>query len=238
VRVGGIPQGVTPLTLVHPGPNQALTFEVSKADYKTATETVVLKPGESKRVVPVKLTPLAGPTAATKAKLVVRSSPDGAAVFSGPNRLGITPLEIPELDVSQTYSLRLVKDGYRDYETTVAFQGRAEAVVTAELEREHKPGGGRKPPAGGGAAANGGSGGGGGCSGSGAKLSVNARGVADCRVTVGKASLGVPPFFNKDAPVGKCEIVVTCPDGKKYTETRVLKGGVAEKLIIEQPMWK
>jgi serine/threonine protein kinase len=254
VRVGGISQGVTPLVLNHPDPAQTLVFEVSKPDFKPVTETVTFKPGEARRTVKVKLSPAVG--TAVRSRLVVRSTPDGATVWSGPNRLGVTPLEIPNLDPSQSYSLRLVKEGFREHETTVAMQGRSDVTVTADLDKLKPAPGAHKPPSEkpkeasvatpavkeprepkepkepGTAAATGT------CAGTGAKLSVMAKGEPDCKVTVGRASLGVSPFVNKDAPTGKCDIVVACPSGKKYTETRTLKPGAPEKVIIEAAMWK
>lgn len=69
------------------------------------------------------------------------------------------------------------------------------------------------------------------CSGRGFKLSVMANQV-NCMVTVGKTELGVAPLFKKDAPVGNCEIRIVCPSGKKWVQTRSLKSGGEDKLLI------
>ncbi len=263
VMVGGLPKGQTPVTLPNPDGTRPFSFEVAKVGFKTETVTVSFLPGEARKKVTVKLTPVGGAAqqqqTAARGKLIIRSNPGGATVFSGQNRLGQTPLEIPDLDASQSYDLRLEKDGFRDFQTTVAMSGKPEVVVDATLERNERRSGGRdkekeREPmkrvassggggggSGGGGAATGGGGGGGGggaCSGSGAKISVMAVGVADCKVTVGKANLGVSPVVSKDAPVGKCEVKVICPDGKKFADVKVLKAGASEKIIIKPDMWK
>ena len=75
------------------------------------------------------------------------------------------------------------------------------------------------------------------CSGSGARLSVMPVGIPNCRVTVGKKSLGVAPFFKKDAPIGKCRISIVCKDGRSHQVTRELKSGEDAKLIIKPRDW-
>jgi hypothetical protein len=172
--------------------------------------------------------------------------------------MGETPIELTDLDPNGTYELRFEKDGFRDEEKAVTLGGRTEASLEVTLDRRPKPGPAEKRKSGGGGAPNnvanssgngpantgGGSAGGGGsappgdCGGSGAKLSFNAVGVQDCRITVGSAALGVSPFANKDAPVGRCEISVTCADGKRYNETRVFKNGAVEKVIVKPEMWQ
>jgi len=81
-------------------------------------------------------------------------------------------------------------------------------------------------------------GGGGRCSGDGGKISVMPIGQADCKVTVGKGSLGVAPFFKKPAPVGKCEVKVTCPNGKKYRTVKQINAGADVKVIIKPGDWR
>ena len=76
------------------------------------------------------------------------------------------------------------------------------------------------------------------CSGTGSKLSVMASGGVDCRVTVGGRNVGVTPLFKTEAPVGDCEIRVTCPDGKSYSKQETLRTGVAKKIIIKPRDWK
>ena len=39
-------------------------------------------------------------------------------------------------------------------------------------------------------------------------------------------------------PAGKTSIKITCADGKEYSETRTLKPGGTEKLIVKPKMWK
>ncbi|MBN1962464.1 MAG: serine/threonine protein kinase [Deltaproteobacteria bacterium] len=274
VKIGGVVKGITPISFTYSERNQPLAIEVIKDGYDAVTEKIILKDGEQKHTVTVNLspiktsvtTPASTETAiVTKANLIVLSKPSGATVFSGPNRQGITPLTIKDLDPARSYMLKVVKEGYQDNELTVAMQGRSEVTVMAELDRDRKPTpvatvSKRPTPTNrdrdkhkdpkdknknkdkskdktkdktkdNASAANP-------CTGTGAKLSVMAKGVADCKVTVGTAMLGVSPFFNKDAPIGKCKISIICPNGKKYNETRTLKAGGREKLIIESDMWK
>jgi hypothetical protein len=62
-------------------------------------------------------------------------------------------------------------------------------------------------------------------------------GVADCTVKVGGVSLGVAPFFKKASPKGNCEIVVTCPDGRKKKVVKRLGGGGDARVIIKPGEW-
>ena len=41
------------------------------------------------------------------------------------------------------------------------------------------------------------------------------------------------PQFERDAPVGKCEIRVQCSDGKSYRITKDLERGASEKVIVK-----
>ena len=75
------------------------------------------------------------------------------------------------------------------------------------------------------------------CGGSGGKLSVMPVGVADCTVKVGGVSLGVAPFFKKAAPKGSCEVVVSCPDGRKKKVMKRLGGGGDTRVIIKPGDW-
>jgi len=260
VRVGGLPQGSTPFVLTYTDVTRPLIFEVQKPGYKTETVTVSLQPGELRREVTVKLTSLTPETVARPGKLKISSDPPGAEIFSGPNRIGVTPLDVPVSDTRGRYDVRISKDGYRDYQTNVNMEGRAEVIISATLERDKKAspeprakkaprpagGGAGGGGAGGGGASGGGASGGGTASGGGgaggggggvAKLTVSTVGEADCKVSVNGVSLGVAPFMNKEAPAGKVEIKVTCPSGKKYTESRTLKGGAADKLVVKGEMW-
>jgi len=58
-------------------------------------------------------------------------------------------------------------------------------------------------------------------------------GDADCKVTVGGTEMGLAPFANKTAPIGRCDIQVTCPSGREYKATRTLKAGVLEKVVLK-----
>jgi serine/threonine protein kinase len=242
IRMGGLPQGVTPTTLRNTDTAHPIILEVAKAGYASQTVTANFPAGERHHSVHVKLvavggaagapTPLPVDTTAAAAdapnrgRLAVRSRPLGASVYLAGVEKGITPCEIGGLDPTQTYAVELIRDGYRAYEETVHMRNRLAVGMLATLVPERRLPRMRAPAAGGT------------CQGTGAKLSVMALNVGDCKVTVGQQALGVSPMFKKDAPVGRCTIDVRCPGPKHYQVVRVLKAGVEEKIIIKPDDWE
>jgi serine/threonine protein kinase len=241
VRVGGISQGVTPLTLPYADVGRPFIYEISKEGCATEQRSVVLA-GEAKKTDLVKLKcppDSAGSVALgapTPGKIIVRSTPTGATVIiNGQTLPQGTDVAVDVPDTAKTYDVVLKKDGYRDANIKTIFEaGKTEVELRVPLMKPDKPrpvGGGTPKPAGGG-------GGKSNCSGSGAKISVMALGASDCNISVGPVKLGFAPAINKDAPVGNCDVKVTCADGKKYSEKKELKaGGPAEKVIIKPDMW-
>ncbi len=229
VRFGGVPQGTTPLSMPVRDTTHPVALEVAKAGFITQAVVVTFPPGERRRTVNVKLVQVgtvdknAGGPAQT-AKLIIRSKPEGATVYLGGAEMGVTPKEIPDLDPHQSYSLELSKEGYRSFEEMVHMSGQTQKVVMANLQAERRhPKVSAAPSV---------------CGGTGAKVSVVAMGQPDCKVTVGRASLGIAPLFEKSSPVGRCAIDVKCPGNKRFTSTRVLKAGTTEKIIIHPEEWQ
>ena len=243
VRISGLPQGVTPLTVKNQDPSRPVILEISKDGYQTVTQSAVFPSGQKTATVRVTLMSGNKPTpTAGKGTLVVKSDPPGATVYLGRlKQRGVTPLEIKDLDTSKTYDVELAKDGFRHIKTTASFKDGLALVsetldesgaTKAREKNKEKVREKIKEKTGGGG------GGGGKCSGSGAKLSVMSKGEGDCKVTVGKTEIGVAPIFNEDVPVGRCDIRVVCASGKKYATSRTLKAGGVEKIIIKPEDWQ
>ena len=239
VRIGGLPQGTTPMTLQHPDTAHPIVLEISKPGYAPQSLSVSFAPGERQKHVNVKLQPPGGatvsgsdaprlggaPANADAATLTVRSRPPGAAVFVGGVQKGVTPLTMTELNAQASYAIDVVHDGFRPSENVVHMNGRTAVELDAALVPLRAAGGvPRAHPIG--------------CGGTGAKLSIMALDVGDCKVTVGKVALGVAPMFKKDCPVGRCPIEVRCPGNKLYRATRILRAGQEEKIIIKPTDWQ
>jgi serine/threonine protein kinase len=247
VYMGGLPLGVTPYTLHTSDTSHPIILEVGKPGYTTRVVTVMFGPNEKRKTLHVKLLAVGAPPPGqggegkgSPAKLFVRSRPERAKVYLGGVLRGTTPLELADLDSRQVYALEVEKDGFRPHEENLRMGGRTTVVLNIDLQRE----GSRKGKRLGGhdrdldrEGGGGGGGGGSGCGGSGGKLSVMALDVGDCKVTVGKQSLGGAPMFKKDSPVGRCVIEVKCPGGKRYQTTRILRAGDEEKIIIKPDDW-
>jgi serine/threonine protein kinase len=233
VRLGGVPQGATPYTLSLHDAAHPITLEVAKTGFISQTLTITLAPGERRKAVHVKLVALDGPDLGamprgmTPGKLILHSRPDGCTIYLNGVDRGMTPRDIAELDPRQSYSLELVKEGYRPYKEQVNFGGRTAVAVSPTLVPEVVRRRAKAAPL---PSLS--------CSGSAGKISVMPVGIADCKVTVGKMSLGVAPVFKKDCPTGRCAIDVRCQNGKRYQVTRTIHGGTEEKVIIKADDWR
>jgi hypothetical protein len=247
VRMGGLPQGTTPVSLRHPDTAHPIVLEVSKPGFVTQTVTVTFDSGERTKAVLVRLqplgsiaavapgsmaaAPLGGPDhaaaapAAPTARLRVQSKPAGAQVFIGGIKKGETPVDVVDLNPSGSYPVQLVKEGFRSVEATVRMNNRHFAVFDRPLVPLRAG-----PRARGGASTV--------CGGSGGVLSIIAMDVGDCVVTVGRQNLGIAPMYKKEGPQGRCPIDVRCPGNKHYVTTRVLRPGVEEKIIIKPDDWR
>jgi eukaryotic-like serine/threonine-protein kinase len=82
----------------------------------------------------------AAPTAASKTTagiggaLVVDSRPTGAKVFLDGKLVGTTPMSLPSVTAGE-HAIRLERDGYRNWSSTVRVSGPGQQRVTASLER-------------------------------------------------------------------------------------------------------
>lgn len=222
VYLAGKPQGTTPLTLKELDRSQPLSLTVQREGYKKANLTVRFGKKEQEKTVTQRLQ-------RHSAKMVITSKPPEAEVYVNSEGKGITPLEVDGLDPSASYELELKKSGYETHTETVEMEGRAELIKEINLQRERRRQAAatrrraRPKPT---------------CYGSGSKLSVATPGEGDCKVTVGPKSLGVAPFFQKTAPVGRCRIVIKCPSGKSYKVGKKLADGASAKVIVKPNMWK
>jgi serine/threonine protein kinase len=232
VRLGGVPQGTTPTTVPMPDVANPLVLEVLKSGYVSQLVTITLEPGERHKVVHIDLPPVAGEAAApalpaelTPGKLILHSHPDGCTIVLNGQEQGTTPRDLSNLDPRQTFSLELRKDGFTTYQETIRFAGRTAVAVSPTLRPER-----RRPPAK--------SAGGGACTGLAGRVSIMPVGIADCRVLIGRTSLGIAPVFKKEAPTGRCTIDVRCPNGKRFTSVRTLRPGAEEKIIIKPTDWR
>ena len=223
VRLGGLPQGVTPLTLQSTDPAHPLVLEIGKPGYVTQNLTIGFVPGEQHKSLHVRLEPQPPPRPVHLTTLNLKARPERSLVTLDGIPYGTTPARFPDLDADRNYALEVSHEGYRPYRQTFRPKGRPMVEVEAVLQAERR---GTSRPS----AAT--------CSGTGGKLSLMPVGVADCRVTVGRAPLGVAPLFKHEAPVGRCSIEVTCPGGKNYQEIRTLRAGQEEKIVIKEGDWR
>ena len=124
VRLGGLPQGVTPLTLQSNDTAHPLVLEVGKPGFVTQSLTVTFAPGEARRTLNVRLLPVPPPAPLHASLLKVRSRPDHATVQLDGVAYGTTPANFPDLDADRTYVLDVTHDGYRPHRSTVRPNGR------------------------------------------------------------------------------------------------------------------
>ncbi|MBI3178558.1 MAG: PEGA domain-containing protein, partial [Deltaproteobacteria bacterium] len=238
VRIGGLPKGVTPLTIPDQDSTRPVILEIAKDGFQTEMRTVTFDAGQNRQTLRLPLKRVAASDG--RGKMVIRSTPEGATVYIGRQVKGQTPIEVGDLDVGKPYEVEVTKDGFRPYREVVQFAGESTITLAANLEpldkkprkeRKDKPREKEKekekPRPKGGA-----------CSGSAGKMGVMPIGVPDCKVTVGGAELGVAPFFKKPSPSGRCEVEVACPGGKKYSTVRTIRAGEEEKIIIKEADWE
>ncbi len=166
--------------------------------------------------------------------IVVNSIPEGATVFLSNTRQGTTPMEIKNLSTVAAHHIVITLSGHRKWTKLVRFAAEPVVYITADLEvlrrkgttpitdKPHK-----KPTSGGGK-----------CGGNAGKVTVAARGQADCKVSIGSTQMGFAPFFAKPSPSGACKIKVKCPSGKSWEgRKKIGKDGVT-KIVIESNMFK
>ncbi|MEM6731946.1 MAG: PEGA domain-containing protein, partial [Myxococcota bacterium] len=176
-----------------------------------------------------------------RGRLRVTSKPPGATLYVGNRKVGVTPKTVEDLDPTETHEIELTKDGYKPKKVSYQFNGELDVEKEYELtplriaQRQNKvvranPG---KKPSGGKSRPSGGK-----CSGNEGTFSAMVLGEPGCTIKIGGRTTYKPPFFKKKVPVGRCPIVVSCPSGKSFTETRTLKNGDNGKLIVKPAMLK
>jgi len=83
---------------------------------------------------PARTAPARTPPAGAKAVLTVESRPSGAKVFIDGRLIGITPLQLPDVNEG-AHAIRLERDGYRRWASSVHVVASERNRVTASLER-------------------------------------------------------------------------------------------------------
>jgi len=140
VSVDGVARGVTPL----PVRDLALgdhDVVVSRPGYLAAERRVTLTSDRPSRSIELNLT--AEPAArvappqrpvpvATTGTLVIESRPAGATVTVDGNRVGVTPLTMATIAPGR-HSVRLEREGYRTWATTIDVKGGTRARVAASM---------------------------------------------------------------------------------------------------------
>ena len=103
------------------------TIVVEKTGLKPFTQKIRVKENETKA--------LKIPLGTNKAKLIVNSMPPGAQVYLNNEKKGTAPVEIPDLDPSKEYALRLLKAGFDEKEMTVKFESTDDQTVSIKLAK-------------------------------------------------------------------------------------------------------
>lgn len=142
VRVDGRERGMTPLSLADI-PHGTYRLEVSAPGYASQEREVAISADISVAAVSVMLarTPEAvaaaaaesSVTPATDGSLYVDSRPTGAVVFVDEERVGVTPLLVPDV-VAGSHQVRIEGNGYLPWTTHVTVRAAQRARVAASLE--------------------------------------------------------------------------------------------------------
>lgn len=142
VRVDGRERGMTPLSLADI-PHGTYRLEVSAPGYASQEREVAISADISVAAVSVMLarTPEAvaeaaaesSVTLATDGSLYVDSRPTGAAVFVDEERVGVTPLLVPDV-AAGSHQVRIEGNGYLPWTTIVTVRAAQRARVAASLE--------------------------------------------------------------------------------------------------------
>lgn len=139
IRLDGVSQGTTPKSIsnLKAGPH---TVILSYAGYNDWTGTVTILEGATMPItitlVAAALTPSSSPSfpmfPSGSGTLTIRSSPEGATVYLDGERLGVTPLTLPNVTPG-VHRILLTYSGYSDYQETVQVSAGAESMVAAQL---------------------------------------------------------------------------------------------------------
>ena len=237
VRLNNEERGETPITIKELDRSVPLVLQLEKEGYGPERRTERFDDGQELRVVSFILKEDTEARASGSVATVrVVTDPPGAIVWLDGLKKGVSPLTLEGVSRSEPHRLEAYLKGYRKQSERIDLKGKTsfdwkieldeivqnEKIANAPVVSKPKSQPRRSDR---------------GCGGSGGKLSVMPVGVADCTVTVGGVSLGVAPFFKKAAPKGSCEVVVSCPDGRKKKVTNRLGGGGDTRVIIKPGDW-
>ena len=140
VFVDGQAHGDTPAT-VRDLSRGAHQIRLVRDGYTTAERRIVVTPSRLAQSLVVKMA-LSAKAAATATStrapiagaLVIESRPDGAKVFVDGRQVGTTPLSLPRLAAGE-HAVRLEREGYQRWSSSVQVVGSEQSRVTASLER-------------------------------------------------------------------------------------------------------
>jgi hypothetical protein len=107
---------------------------ISRKRPTQAMAIVLKRPAVTKRAQAIPLSQLPKTTAGIGGALVVDSRPEGAKVFVDGKLVGTTPMSLPSI-ASGEHAIRLERDGYKGWSSTIRVTGLGQNRVTASLER-------------------------------------------------------------------------------------------------------
>jgi serine/threonine protein kinase len=134
VTLDGVDRGLTPLAL-RDIPYGRYHVEVGHVGYRTHSENVTLSIDLKVAAIGIGLRSIEEGVPATQAvcSIAVESRPPGARVVIDRNVVGITPAVVSDL-VAGRYQVRLERDGYQSWVTTVDVSESNQLRITASLE--------------------------------------------------------------------------------------------------------
>ncbi|HVC18751.1 MAG TPA: PEGA domain-containing protein [Vicinamibacterales bacterium] len=130
VILDGRGRGVTPLVLDGLG-LRVHRVQLERPGFVTEARRLALSASRADRTLAVRLRPEPPPVAG---RVTFASRPSGAAVFLDGRRVGVTPLEMPDVR-SGTHQIRLALPGYQAWVTSIEVAGGEASRVTASLEQ-------------------------------------------------------------------------------------------------------
>ena len=133
VVVDGVDRGQTPLSL-DDLPYGTHRISISRAGYGSETREVSLSRDAGVVSVGLELIEVGSATSAVVGSIRVDSRPDGARVMLDGQLVGTTPVVVPDV-ASGTHRVRVERDGYQAWVTTVDVPPSDQVRVAASLER-------------------------------------------------------------------------------------------------------
>ena len=134
VTLDGVDRGLTPLAL-RDIPYGRYHVEVSHVGYRSHSENVTLSVHSKVSAIGIGLQPIEAIVISPQAlgSIAVESRPPGARVVIDRNVVGITPAVVSDLVVGR-YRVRLEREGYQPWVTTVDVSESNQLRITASLE--------------------------------------------------------------------------------------------------------